>query len=337
MNTLSNLSQLKIRTEYSHSPICILNKENKTSNPTMMNIRMNFDLLNHKIERLNNLLKESENDNKGHNHMRPNSSSQLNENYSNNPKYLNTITTNSTFDNNTSRTQNSILRTDYSLKLNSSSNRNSSVLNESNDLKTKSLNYTPIPSKDILSVHSINNLLTPPKNKGVDNFTYKNRKFNPNNDDFDDNNYQIKVNIKTITQPNNERIKYKSKLLTEGDISEMINNLHEKTKVFSNFNYDGLDRLRKLRLNQKINNFNKRMITGNWSNIRNSFDIGTNAVSNYLLDSGYYLVECTCNELNSQSFKVMEKVGFKRDGLIPNRRLNIDGTYSGVLYYSKSK
>ena len=62
-----------------------------------------------------------------------------------------------------------------------------------------------------------------------------------------------------------------------------------------------------------------------------------NAVSNYLLDSGYYLVECTCNELNSQSFKVMEKVGFKRDGLIPNRRLNIDGTYSGVLYYSKSK
>ena len=61
------------------------------------------------------------------------------------------------------------------------------------------------------------------------------------------------------------------------------------------------------------------------------------AVSNYLLDSGYYLVECTCNELNSQSFKVMEKAGFKRDALIPNRRLNKDGTYSGVFYYSKSK
>ena len=225
INISSNIEQLK----RDNSPMCFLNSNNNTISPELMNIRMNFDLLNHKIERLNNLLKESENDNKGHNHMRPNSSSQLNENYSNNPKYLNTITTNSTFDNNTSRTQNSILRTDYSLKLNSSSNRNSSVLNESNDLKTKSLNYTPIPSKDILSVHSINNLLTPPKNKGVDNFTYKNRKFNPNNDDFDDNNYQIKVNIKTITQPNNERIKYKSKLLTEGDISEMINNLHEKT------------------------------------------------------------------------------------------------------------
>ena len=33
----------------------------------------------------------------------------------------------------------------------------------------------------------------------------------------------------------------------------------------------------------------------------------------------------------------MEKAGFKRDGLIPNRRLNKDGSYSGVLYYSKVK
>ena len=60
------------------------------------------------------------------------------------------------------------------------------------------------------------------------------------------------------------------------------------------------------------------------------------AVSNYLLDSGYYLVECTCNELNKQSSKVMEKAGFKRDGCIPNRRLNKDGTYSAVEYYSKT-
>lgn len=62
-----------------------------------------------------------------------------------------------------------------------------------------------------------------------------------------------------------------------------------------------------------------------------------NAVSNYLLESGYYLVECTCNELNTQSSKVMEKAGFQRDGCIPNRRLNKDGTYSGVEYYSKTK
>ena len=62
-----------------------------------------------------------------------------------------------------------------------------------------------------------------------------------------------------------------------------------------------------------------------------------NIVSNYLLESGYHLVECTCNELNKQSFRVMEKAGFKKDGCIPNRRLNKDGTYSGVEYYSKIK
>ncbi len=60
-------------------------------------------------------------------------------------------------------------------------------------------------------------------------------------------------------------------------------------------------------------------------------------VSDYLLDSGYYLVECSCNELNKQSSRVMEKAGFKKDGYIANRRLNRDGTYSGVEYYSKTK
>lgn len=60
-------------------------------------------------------------------------------------------------------------------------------------------------------------------------------------------------------------------------------------------------------------------------------------VSDYLLDSRYYLVECSCNELNKQSSKVMEKAGFKKDGYIANRRLNKDGTYSGVEYYSKTK
>ena len=60
-------------------------------------------------------------------------------------------------------------------------------------------------------------------------------------------------------------------------------------------------------------------------------------VSDYLLDSGYYLVECSCNELNKQSSRVMEKAGFKKDGYIANRRLNKDGSYSGVEYYSKTK
>lgn len=60
------------------------------------------------------------------------------------------------------------------------------------------------------------------------------------------------------------------------------------------------------------------------------------AVSDYLLDK-YYLVECTCNELNTQSSKVMIKAGFTKDGYVANRRLNKDGTYSGVEYYSKHR
>lgn len=60
-------------------------------------------------------------------------------------------------------------------------------------------------------------------------------------------------------------------------------------------------------------------------------------VSDYLLDSGYYLVECSCNELNIQSSKTMIKAGFNKDGYIANRRLNKDGTYSGVEYYSKTR
>ena len=62
------------------------------------------------------------------------------------------------------------------------------------------------------------------------------------------------------------------------------------------------------------------------------------AVSDHLLNiSGYYLVECSCNERNIQSSKVMLKAGFKKDGYIANRRLNDDGTYSGVEYYSRTK
>lgn len=62
------------------------------------------------------------------------------------------------------------------------------------------------------------------------------------------------------------------------------------------------------------------------------------AVSDYLLNEReYYLVECSCNELNIQSSKVMLKAGFIKDGYIANRRLNKDGTYSGIEYYSKTK
>lgn len=62
------------------------------------------------------------------------------------------------------------------------------------------------------------------------------------------------------------------------------------------------------------------------------------AVSEHLLNnSGYYLIECSCNENNIASVKTMKKAGFKKDGYIANRRINKDGTYSGIEYYSKTK
>lgn len=62
----------------------------------------------------------------------------------------------------------------------------------------------------------------------------------------------------------------------------------------------------------------------------------TIAVSDYLLkERNYYLVEASCNENNKGSSRVLLKAGFKKDGYIANRRINLDGTYSGVDYYSK--
>lgn len=62
------------------------------------------------------------------------------------------------------------------------------------------------------------------------------------------------------------------------------------------------------------------------------------AVTNYLLsERGYYLIEGYCNELNIASSRVMLNAGFSKDGYIANRRLNEDGTYSGLEYYSKSR
>ena len=61
------------------------------------------------------------------------------------------------------------------------------------------------------------------------------------------------------------------------------------------------------------------------------------AVSDYLLkERSYHLVECSCNELNVESSRVMLKAGFTKDGYIENRRKNSDGSYSAVEYYSKS-
>ena len=312
MSTLSNLPQSKTRTEYSHSPICIFNKDNKTSNPTMMNIRMNFDLLNHKIERLNNMMINTSSNDYDTFDLKSNDSFRTFEKRNNkNPNYLNSVTTTVTNDNSpfknsySQRKEFSPSIDNYSFRY--SNNYYENKLNKSNENNFKNNSINNISnnyinnqiSKDDLSINSANKLLNPPEKNKVQNFTYKNMKYMSNNNinNYLENNttnelinndsYPIKVNIKTVNQKKINRSisqfknkNYNSRLLTEGDISEMINNLHEKTKKFNNLSKDGLDRFRRLKLNQRMNNFNKRIITGNWQ--LNILDKGFNNTSSYL-------------------------------------------------------
>ena len=287
------------RNEYSHSPFCILNSDIKSSSPTMMNIRMNFDLLNHKIERLNNLLTESNSNisnSLNKQNLRPNSTNKFYNTLNlKSPDYLNTITTNVSIDNASRHFTNySPFKNSYTLRYNTTTNRNNEA--SSNDLNdynfenlsinksSNNINNNSIYSKDNLSVDSINNLLTPPKNKNIDNYTYKNRRFlnNVNNNNLKN---TIKINIKTRNDIKNERpesFKAKARLLTKSDISEMINNLHEKTKSFLNSHQNLLDRYKRLKINKKLNIFNRGFLSGNLNNIRNSFDIRTNSAINYI-------------------------------------------------------
>ena len=302
---ISNISfgdNTKTRNEYSHSPFCIFNSEIKSSSPTMMNIRMNFDLLNHKIERLNKLLTESNSNisnSLNKQIIRPNSTNKFYKNTFNlkSPEFLNTITTNASIDNlSRNFNNNSPFKNSYSFRYSTTTNRNNEVssndLNEHNlenlsiNNSSNNINNNSIYSKEKLSVNSINNLLTPPKNKNIDNYTYKNPKFTNyiNNNNIKN---TIKINIKTRNDIKNEipeSNKTKAKLLTKNDISEMINNLHEKTKSFLNHHQIGIDRYKSLKLNKKLNNFNRGVISGNLNNIRNSFDMRGNRAINYIRD-----------------------------------------------------
>ena len=226
-----------------------------------------------------------------------------------NQNYLNSVTTTVTYDN--SPFKNSVSQRkefspsidNYSFKYN---NYNYEMPNESFDdsnFKNKSIhnisnNYIHNHiSNDDISINSVNNFVNLPKKNKVKNLTYKNMKYRVNdniNNYLENNNTNelikndsnpIKVNIKTINQNKRAISQYKkpdynSRLLTKGDISEMINNLHEKTKKFNNLSKDGLDRFRRLKLNQRMNNFNKRIITGSWKS--NILDKGFNNTSTYL-------------------------------------------------------
>jgi ribosomal-protein-alanine N-acetyltransferase len=62
------------------------------------------------------------------------------------------------------------------------------------------------------------------------------------------------------------------------------------------------------------------------------------AVIDFLLNEvGYYMVELRHSSSNPASGRVMQKCGMKKDGQLPNRIKNIDGTRADLIYYSITK
>ena len=62
------------------------------------------------------------------------------------------------------------------------------------------------------------------------------------------------------------------------------------------------------------------------------------AVIDFLLNElGYYIIELRHSSSNPASGKVMEKSGMIKDGELPNRIKNEDGTRSNMIYYSITK
>ncbi len=127
-----------------------------------------------------------------------------------------------------------------------------------------------------------------------------------------------------------EELEYINKCMVEANDSK-----YEKWAIVLKENNETIGNISVNTVNKKHNYCNVGYVVryDYWGN--GYADEALKAVSDYLLDSGYYLVECSCNELNTQSSKAMIKAGFKKDGYIANRRRNTDGSYSGVEYYSK--
>ncbi len=154
-----------------------------------------------------------------------------------------------------------------------------------------------------------------------------------------DSQYQIITDerlAKYITFPNltkEEELECIKKWIQEVDYSEYerwVITLKEKDIPIGNISVNSIDK------KNNYCNVGYVLLFDYWGNGYTAEAL--RVVSDYLLnDCGYYLVECSCNELNNQSSKVMLKAGFKKDGYIANRRLNKDGTYSGVECYSKTK
>ncbi len=77
------------------------------------------------------------------------------------------------------------------------------------------------------------------------------------------NKFDRKPNINLNINYNEKREIKNNKIFSDSDLNEIISNLHEKRKLLVEGGEDGLKKYKKLRLNEKMNKFNKRFMTGN--------------------------------------------------------------------------
>ena len=203
---------------------------------------------------------------------------------------INSSTTKTTLDYNYSPLKDFSPSKSISLKFYSS--QKNDLSNESNNLNNlKSSPLSLINYKDDINSIQISKQdnfdISPIKNENERSYYLINqtRKFI---NDYKSRNLKInspKKNINlnfNIKRENFGEDNIKHKILTDTDLSKIISDLHEKRKLLVDGGPEGLERYRKLRLNQKLNIFNKRLITGDWSNLRNSYE-GSN-FDNFLKD-----------------------------------------------------
>ena len=305
------------------------NSKNETPSSEMLSLRLKFNSVNEKIERLDNLLKASDfSRNSNEFEKRPNSYSKIlkssnntfsnyinnsnnrlyseKKNYSN---YLYSPTSLSSYDK----------KINYSNYLSPtiprlSDNNNDNLINSTTTKASFDYNHTPninFNSPQSISIKNYSNLYDISNESNNTNYNIKSFNFSFNNfkedlknkiskqEDFNispikddvktsfnvlynarklindyksrNNKFDKKPNINLNINYNEKREIKNNKIFSDSDLNEIISNLHEKRKLLVEGGEDGLKKYKKLRLNEKMNKFNKRFMTGNNLNI-NTFE-----------------------------------------------------------------
>ena len=329
-----NQSNLTIISNYSNikndnllSPNQNMNNYKKnTFCSEMINLKLKFNSINQKIERLNKLLnvyditsrnnnneikrpnsynqiykKTTENNNlnlhnsvlfsnkksnifnspisciNNNNYLSPSNKKSSVENYYSNDNLINSSSSKSTLDYNNHSSNYFTPNKSISLRFYSNSHNDNLNLSNNSHFKINSFSnlLSPEHNKNEISKQENFNIISETNKNNYDNIkktrklisNYKSR--NSNNNKLLGGNSYRNNKIKKIDL---DRLNNTNVLLSNGELKKAIKNLHEKRKILVDGYNDGLERYRKLKLNQQLNNFNKRIITGNWSYLRNSFD-----------------------------------------------------------------